>query len=167
MDTTNGTATDIAADRSGPQKRVIFGAIGAVVVILLLIMGTKWFLYARVHEGTDDARVDADPVAITSKINERIDKILVDTNQEVRVGQPLVILDQSVEESQVRTAQAQYDLAVANQRSNTTQGQGGVTQAQGDTTNAAAQVPVAESGVATAEAQLRAAQAQVPAAQAV
>ena len=161
---TNG-ATD-AEDRGGPRKRVIFGAIGAVVAIALLIFGTKWFLYARLHEGTDDARVDADPVAVTSKIDERIDKILVDTNQEVHVGQVLITLDQSVERDQLRTAQAQYELALANQRTNTLQGQGGVTQAQGDTTDAAAQVPVAESGVETALAQLRAAQAQVPAAQA-
>ncbi|HVA29078.1 MAG TPA: HlyD family secretion protein [Candidatus Baltobacteraceae bacterium] len=153
-------------ERSGPRKRIIFGAIGAVVVVLLLVVGVKWFLYARVHESTDDARVDADPVAITSKINERIDKILVSTDQEVHAGQLLVVLDQSVAQDQVRTARAQYDLALANQRTNTTQGQGGVTQAQGATTNAAAQVPVAQSGVEQAQAQLRAAQAQVPAAQA-
>jgi len=160
---TGATDTD---ERTGPRKRVIFISIGAVVAILLLIFGVKWFLYARVHESTDDARVDADPVAITSKINERIEKIFVDTNQEVRIGQPLIALDQSVEADQLRTAQAQYELALANQHTNTLQGQGGVTQAQGDTTNAAAQVPVAQSGVETALAQLRAAQAQVPAAQA-
>lgn len=163
----NGRSAEVVVnERSGPPRRVIFGAAGAVVLVLLLIFGIKWFLYARVHEGTDDARVDADPVAITSKINERIDRILVDTNDEVRVGQPLIVLDNSVEEDQVRTAQAQYELALANQRTLTTQGQGGVAQAQGDTTNAAAQVPVAQSGVETAQAQLRAAQAQVPAAQA-
>jgi membrane fusion protein (multidrug efflux system) len=160
------SAETVVEERSGPRRRYIFGAIGAVVVILLLIVGVKWFLYARVHEGTDDARVDADPVAVTSKINERIDRILVDTNDEVRVGQPLIVLDNSVEEDQVRTAQAQYELARANQRTLTTQGQGGVTQASGETTNASAQVPVAQSGVETALAQLRAAQAQVPAAQA-
>jgi len=165
----NGRAMDtptVTEERSGPRRRYIFGALGAVVVIALLIFGVKWFLYARVHEGTDDARVDADPVAITSKINERIDKILVDTNQEVRIGQPLIALDKAVEQDQVKTAQAQYELALANQRTLTTQGQGGVAQAQGDTTNASAQVPVAQSGVETAQAQLRAAQAQVPAAQA-
>ncbi len=167
----NGATSSVADDvdpeeRSGPGKRNVVGAIGAVVVVLLLIVGVKWFLYARVHESTDDARVDADPVAITSKINERIDKILVSTDQEVHAGQLLIVLDQSVAQDQERTAQAQYDLALAMQRSNTTQGQGGVTQAQGATTNAAAQVPVAQSGVEQAQAQLRAAQAQVPAAQA-
>ncbi|HET9029588.1 MAG TPA: HlyD family secretion protein [Candidatus Aquilonibacter sp.] len=166
----NGRANEPAADeveeRNGPRKRVIFGIIGAIVAIFLIIWGVKWYAYARVHEGTDDARVDADVVAVTSKINERIDQILVDTNQRVTKGQLLVVLDNAVERDQVRTAQAQYDLALANQRTQSVQGQGGVTQAQSDVTNAAAQVPVAQAGVAQAESSLRVAQAQVPSAQA-
>ena len=151
-------ATDIQ-ERQGPRRRYIFGAIGAIVAIILLVWGVKWFLYARVHEGTDDARVDADPVAVTSKINERIDRILVDTNQEVHKGQLLIVLDQAVEQDQVRNARAQSDLALANQRTTTLQSQGGVTQAEADTANASA-------GVAQAQAQLVSAQAQLPAAEA-
>lgn len=161
-----GDAATPIEERTGPRKRVIFGVIGAIVAILLIFWGVKYFLYARVHEGTDDARIDADPVAITSKINERIDNILVSTNQEVTKGQLLVVLDQAVEKDQVRSAQAQYDLAVATQRTISQQGRGGVAQAQANTTNAQAQVPVAQAGVAQAQAQLRAAQAQLPAAQA-
>jgi membrane fusion protein, multidrug efflux system len=153
-------------ERSGPRKRVIFGVIGAIVAIVLLIWGAKWFAYARVHEGTDDARVDADPVAVTSKINERIDQILVDTNQEVRQGQLIVVLDQALEQDQVRNALAQLQLAQANQQTNTQQGLGGVTQAQANTADAQAQVPVAQAGVAQSAAQLHAAEAQLPAAQA-
>lgn len=166
----NGRGVETAAaavpERTGPRKRVIFGVIGVIAAILLIVLGTKWFLYARVHEGTDDARVDSDQVAITSKINERIDKILVDTNQPVKKGQLLIVLDNAVERAQVNSAQAQFDLATANQRANTTQGQGGVAQAAANTANAQAEVPVAQSGVAQATAQLRAAQAQLPAAQA-
>ncbi len=163
----NGSSEPTAIEeRTGPRKRIIFGVLGAIVAILLIIWGVKYFLYARVHEGTDDARVDADAVAVTSKINERIDSILVDTNQEVRKGQLLIVLDDAVERDQVRNAQAQYDLAVANQRTTTVQGQGGVAQAVANTADASAQVPVAQSGVAQAQAQLRSAQAQLPAAQA-
>jgi membrane fusion protein (multidrug efflux system) len=155
-----------AEERTGPRKRYIFGVLGAIVAVFLIIWGVKWYAYARVHEGTDDARVDADVVAVTSKINERIDKILVDTNDQVKKGQLLVVLDNAVERDQLRQAQANYELAIANQRTTTTQGSGGVTQAQSDVTNAAAQVPVAQSGVAQAQASLRVAQAQVPSAQA-
>jgi membrane fusion protein, multidrug efflux system len=155
-----------ADERTGLRKRYIFGVIGAIVAVVVIIWGVKWYAYARVHEGTDDARVDADPVAVTSKINERIDQILVDTNDPVHKGQLLVVLDNAVERDQLRQSQAQYDLASANQRTTSTQGAGGVTQAQADVINASAQVPVAQSGVATAQAALRVAQAQVPSAQA-
>jgi membrane fusion protein (multidrug efflux system) len=116
------------------------------------------------HEGTDDAHVAADEVAVTSKIPERIDQILVDTNQPVHRGQLLIVLDNKDELAKLRQAQAQYDLAVANQRATTQQGQGGVSQASGAVANVQAQVPVAQDAVAQANAQLRAAQAQVPAA---
>jgi membrane fusion protein (multidrug efflux system) len=161
-----GDAATPIEEHTGPRKRVIFGVIGTIVAIVLIVWGVKYFMYARLHQGTDDARVDADPVAITSKINERIDKILVSTDQEVKKGQLLVVLDQSVEQDQVRSAQAQYDLAVANQRTTSQQGQGGVAEAVANAANAAADVPVAQAGVAQAQAQLSSAQAELPAAEA-
>ncbi|HTX58015.1 MAG TPA: HlyD family secretion protein [Candidatus Acidoferrales bacterium] len=157
----NGSTENVPTieERRGPRRRVIFGILGAIVAIVVLYFGVKWFLYARVHEGTDDAYVDANSVAVTSKINERIDHLLVDTNDEVHKGELLVVLDDAVERDQVRNAQAQYDLALANQRTTTEQGQGGVAQAE-------AQSAGAQAGVAQAAAQLRSALAQVPAAQA-
>jgi membrane fusion protein (multidrug efflux system) len=151
--------------RTGPRKRVLFAIGGVVVLVLALIWGVPWLRYLFSHQGTDDARVDADAVAVTSKITERINKILVDTNQPVRRGQLLIVLDNKDELARLRQAQAQYDLAAANQRTTTEQGRGGVAQAGGDVANAQAQVPVTEAGVAQAEAQLHAAQAQLPAAQ--
>jgi membrane fusion protein, multidrug efflux system len=151
--------------RTGPRKRVIFALVALIVVILALIWGLPWLLYMLSHEGTDDARVDADAVAVTSKISEKIDHILVDTNQPVKRGQLLIVLDDKDELARLRQAQAQYDLAVANQRTTTQQGQGGVSAATGDVATAQAQVPVSEAGVAQAQAQLRASEAQLPAAQ--
>ena len=66
----NGHGTEHTAaveERNGPPKRIIFGILGAIVAVLVIIFGVKYFLYASVHEGTDDARVDADPVAITTR----------------------------------------------------------------------------------------------------
>src|SRR5580692_792917 len=151
--------------RSGGRKRIIFIAAAVVVIVIALIWGVPWMNYMFSHEGTDDAHVAADEVAVTSKIPERINQILVDTNQPVRKGQVLIVLDNKDELAKLRQAQAQYDLAVANQRATTVQGQGGVTQAGGGAANAQAQVPMAQAAVSQAAAQLRAAQAQVPAAQ--
>jgi membrane fusion protein (multidrug efflux system) len=157
------------ADADEPQTRsrrpLVFGIIAVVVIVAALVWGIPWLNFTLSHEGTDDAHVAADEVAVTSKIPERINKILVDTNQPVRRGQLLIVLDNKDELAKLRAAQAQYDLAVANQRATTEQGQGGVSQASGAIANVQAQVPVAQDAVAQANAQLHAAQAQVPAAQ--
>jgi membrane fusion protein, multidrug efflux system len=156
---------DAEERRSRPRRRVIFAIVAVVVLAVAIIWGLPWLNFMLSHEGTDDAHVAADEVAVTSKIPERIDRILVDTNQPVVRGQLLIVLDNKDELAKLRQAQAQYDLAMANQRSTTEQGQGGVTQASGQIANVQAQVPVAQDAVAQANAQLRAAQAQVPAAQ--
>jgi membrane fusion protein, multidrug efflux system len=167
----NGTGKAVAAgndvteSRPRPRRRIFFLIAAAIVVVLLLIWGVPWLTYMLSHEGTDDAHVAADEVAVTSKIPERINQILVDTNQQVHRGQLLIVLDNKDELARLRQAQAQYDLAIANQRTLTQQGQGGVSQAGGAMTNVQAQVPVAQDAVAQASAQLHAAQAQVPAAQ--
>jgi membrane fusion protein, multidrug efflux system len=148
-----------------PRRRIFVIAAIVVVVIAGLIWGLPWLTFMLAHQGTDDAHVAADEVAVTSKIPERIDRILVDTNQPVRRGQLLIVLDNKDELAKLRQARAQYDLAVANQRATTQQGQGGVSQASGAQESVQAQVPAAQDAVEQANAQLRAAQAQVPAAQ--
>jgi membrane fusion protein (multidrug efflux system) len=156
---------DEREDSNGPRRRILFIAGGAIVLILALVFGIPWLLYALAHQSTDDARVDADVVAVTSKIPERIDKILVNTNQPVHRGQLLIVLDDKDELAKLAQAKAQYDLAMANQRTLTLQNRGGVAQASGTVSTQEAQVPVAQAGVDQAEAQLHVAQAQVPAAQ--
>jgi membrane fusion protein, multidrug efflux system len=156
------TATE---PRSGPRKRIFFIAGGVIVLALALWFGIPWLTYMLAHQGTDDARVDADAVAVTSRINEKINQILVDTNQEVKRGQLLIVLDNKDEIARLKQAQAQYDLAIANQRTTTFQGRGGVAQAQGELVTNQAQVPVAEAGVSQAAAQVSVSDAQLPAAQ--
>jgi membrane fusion protein (multidrug efflux system) len=162
-------------------------AIGAVVVIALLVWGVRFVLYATSHETTDDARVDADTVTITSKIAERVDAILTDTNEPVRKGQVLITLDNRdertryqqaaaavrVQLAQARAAQQNVSLTSEQQNAQTAQGTGGVTSAQAQITNAQANyqaqeqtADAARSAVAGAQAQLRVAQAEVPSAQA-
>jgi membrane fusion protein (multidrug efflux system) len=171
---TNGsTATapepeKIESDREGqggPRNRIFMIAGGAIVLVLLLVFGIPWLSYAMSHQSTDDARVDADVVAATSKIPERIDKILVNTNDPVHKGQLLIVLDNKDELAKVSQAQAQFDLAMANQRTLTLQNQGGVAAANGTIGTQTAQVPVAQAGVSQAQAQLEVAVAGVPAAQ--
>lgn len=144
------------------NMRPLFLAIGAVVLILAIIWGVRYFSYASRHQSTDDARVDANVVAVTTKINERVQQILVDTNNPVKKGQLLVVLDNATERAAVDQAKANLELALENQSAGITQGSGGVTQAQANVANAQAQVPVAAAGAQAAQAQVQAARAALP-----
>lgn len=150
---------------SGRNMRPIFIALGVIVAILAIIWGVRWYSYAHVHESTDDARIDANTVAVTSKIGERVDRILVDTDQQVKKGQLLIQLDGADEQAKLAQARANLQFALQNQQAETTQGSGGVAQAQANAQDAAAQVPAAQAGVQAAQAQVEAARAALPAAQ--
>jgi membrane fusion protein (multidrug efflux system) len=160
-----GVQEDDSGNGGGRNMRPVLIIVGVIVAIAIIVWGVRWFSYARVHQSTDDARVDASTVAVTSKITERVDSILVDTNQPVKKGQLLLVLDNADEKAKLAQAQANLQLALQNQQALTTQGAGGVAQAQAGVQNAAAEVPVAQAGVQAAQAQLQAAQAALPGAQ--
>ena len=177
--------TETPARRRRPPLAVII--IGALVVIAGLIFGIRYLAYATSHQTTDDARVDADTVTVTSKIQERVAQILVDTNQPVRKGQIIVRLDDTDEQAALQQAKAALDAQRASARAaqenvaltratvaaQTTQGQGGIAaanssiqNAQAQTQSAQEQAQAANAAIAQAQAQLRVAQSQVPAARA-
>lgn len=162
-------------------------AAGAIVLIAVLIWGIRFLAYATTHETTDDARVDADTVTITSKISERINQIVVDTNDPVHKGQVLIVLDNrdertkfaqaqaivTAQAAQAKAAQQTVALTSEQQSAQTSQGSGGVFAAKAQVSNAQAtyesqqrQADAAKAAVAGAQAQLRVAQAQVPSANA-
>ena len=159
----NGHVQEVEVENGSRRNlRPLLLVAGAIVAVLVVIWGVKYFMYARVHQTTDDARVDASTVAVTSKIGERVDQIAVDTDQPVKKGQLLIVLDSADEQAKLDQAQADLQFALENQQAGITQGTGGVSQAQADIANAQAQVPVAQAGVAAARAQLQAAQAALP-----
>src|SRR5579883_1223533 len=159
----NGHVNEIDAEPGRKRNlRPLLIALGFVVAVFVVIWGVRYFIYASAHQSTDDARVDANTVAITSKISERVDQIAVQTDQPVKKGQLLVVLDSADERARLDQAQANLQLALQNQQAGVAQGSGGVSQAQADVQNAAAQVPVAQAGVAAAQAQVQAARAAVP-----
>lgn len=166
----NGTSGGVETPRNAsPGKRQIGMVLGAIVVLALLIFGVKYLLYARVHQSTDDARIDANTVQVTSKISERVEKILVDTGSQVHKGQVLILLNDADERSKYIQALADLNVTRDQMRAQTQQGLGGVAQAQAGISSAQqqaqaaqAQVPVAQSGVDAAQAQVSAARAAVP-----
>lgn len=180
----NGAVSEMSAKRRPPLWVLI---AGGVVLIAAIIWGVRYLAYATTHVSTDDARVDADTVTLTSKIAEKVDQILVDTDQPVHRGQILVKLDSTDERAalaqaqanltaqraQARAAQANVDLTRATVAAQTTQGVGGITAARSQIANAEAntqsaqqQADAARSAIGQAQAQLRVAASQVPAARA-
>ena len=106
--------------KNGSKKRKIL-FIGAGVVILGLLVGTGYWLYARQFESTDDAFIDGDIVQVSPKVSAYVKKIYVNNNQLVHKGDLLVELDPTDYEvkleqakAQLATAQSQHGAAQAN-----------------------------------------------------
>ncbi|MFN2461101.1 MAG: HlyD family secretion protein [Candidatus Velthaea sp.] len=180
-----------AADEPARKRRrrpsPLLLVAGGIVIIAILLFGIRYFAYATSHETTDDAKVDADTVTVTSKIAERVAQVMVDTNQPVSKGQVLVRLDDTDERThlaqaqanrdaqlaQARAAQTNVSLTSAQQTAQNQQSSGAIAAARAQISNAAAnytsarqQSDAARAAIGQAEAQLRAAQAGVPSARA-
>ncbi len=174
----------LAPARKRPPRALILTLV-AVVVAIGAFFGVRYLLYASSHESTDDAKIDADQVTVTSKISERVAQIAVDTNQSVQRGQLLIQLDNTDEKqrvaaaaatvaalrAQARAAQAnvalirdQQSAQVAQNRGSVAQAQAGIASAAETVRSARGQIAAAQAAVAAAAAQLQAAQDGVPAA---
>jgi membrane fusion protein (multidrug efflux system) len=168
-----------AAPKAPPQRRVLIFSVAGIALLLALIFGIRYLVYALAHESTDDAQIDADLVEVTSKISERVDRILVDTNQRVTKGQLLVQLDDVDERQRVAQAKAALDaqLAQANaarenvsltsdqQRAQNEQYAGGISQARANRLSASAQASSQEEEISALQAAADASRAQLKAAQ--
>ena len=83
----------------------------ALVVTALVVFGWRWYLQYTSYYSTDDAYIDADKVAVSSKILGRITTINADEGDSVRMGQLLVSLDSSDLYAQKLQAKAALDQA--------------------------------------------------------
>jgi membrane fusion protein (multidrug efflux system) len=74
-------------------RRPIFWIILVMVIVVGLAVGIPLWLYARSHEWTDDAFIDAHTVTVSPQVAGHVIRLLVDDNQEVKEGQLLVQID--------------------------------------------------------------------------
>ena len=84
--------------------------IGAAVVAVVLT-ATYWFFAMRGRESTDDAFVEGHLVFLSPRVSGHVVEVLVDENQKVKAGQPLVKLDPADFEARVAHARADLDAA--------------------------------------------------------
>ena len=123
--------------------------IGLIVLIVLIVLAVLFFLNARHYQTTDDAFIDTHLVRVAPRISGRVSKVLVDDNQFVRAGQPLVEIDP-------RDQQASLNQALATR----VQADAQIAQARAQLVQIAAQIQVGQANVRQAAASARASDAQ-------
>ena len=74
-------------------KKILFAAIGIVVLVALIITAVVYWLDARQYASTDDAYIQAYITQISPQVGGRVIKLAVDDFQTVKEGQTLVQLD--------------------------------------------------------------------------
>src|SRR2546422_352655 len=163
--------------KSGGSKRTIFIIMGAVLLGLVAVGVRRW-IYSLNHVSTDNAQVDGHIIPILPKVGGYVLEVRTDENRSVKAGDTIVVLDDR--DYKARLAQAEADLAVAlagvSNRARVGQAEAQVAQAQANAEKAHADLerikPLAEKDIVpkqaldAAEAGARAADAALAAAQA-
>jgi len=168
-------------------RRPAFLIVAALVLLVAVVFGLRYWAYARTHETTDDAFIDGHIVQVSPKVSGYVAKVYVADNQQVKEGDLVAELDARDYDARLeqakaalaaglareREAQAGVSLTRAQTRANVQQSSSGVQQARSGVESARAAAAAERSkigqtsaGVATAQAVVAQAEAQVAAAQA-
>ena len=137
-------------------RRQIILTVVAIVGVLVLAWGGRAYLYARVHESTDNAQVDGRIVPVLAKVGGYVKSVGVSENQHVGPNDMLVQIDDA--EYRQRLAQAEADLqgalATSGSNASTGQAQAQVMSANGQRSALDAQISAAKATAQRAQADL-------------
>ncbi len=137
---------DIDERLAGRKRGWLPYVAGAVALLAIAYFGYRWW-EGRHYASTDDAQVGGDIVPVLSRVSGYVHQVLVNENDNVREGQPLVTIDPA--EYQQRLTQAQAQLAMAQQAA----GSGGATgQVEAQAAAAAASARAAQAAITQAAA---------------
>lgn len=125
------------------RKRHILLYLALAGAVLLAAGLLYWFLIARYSESTDDAYLQADSVTLAPKVTGYVREVLVNDNQRIGAGQPVVRLEDD-------QYQARLDQANANILSN-----------QADIDRATAEITRQQAEIEEAQARQRSALVQL------
>jgi membrane fusion protein, multidrug efflux system len=162
------------AKRATPiYKRARVMIIAAIVLLIGMTFGVRYFVYASAHETTDDAFIEGHVIQISPKVTGHIAKIYVTDNQHVKKGDLLAEIDSRDYEARLAQAQAtqlaaqsKVEAASINVNVTSTTAGAGVEQASSSVQTAKSNVDNARAAVEAARGRLQQAQAQVTTAQA-
>jgi membrane fusion protein (multidrug efflux system) len=168
-------------------RRPVFLIIAVVIFVVAAFLGVRYWLYARTHETTDDAFIDAHVTSVSPKVGGYVTKVHVQSNQQVNKGDLLAEIDPrdyearleqakaalSAGQARLREAQTNVNLTRVSSRANVQQASATVQQARSGVTASRAQAASeqarttqAGATINTARANFRQAQAQLTAAEA-
>jgi membrane fusion protein (multidrug efflux system) len=82
-------------------------------VVVLLVAGFFLLRYFNSYESTDDSQIDGHLNPVSARVSGHVEKLLVNDNQYVKAGTPLVQIDPRDYQVLVARAKADYDNAVA------------------------------------------------------
>lgn len=142
-------------------KRGFLLAAGFVGAIAL---GGLWFS-RRGLETTDNAQVDAELLALASRVSGVVVKVSFEENQPVKEGDVLVELDEAPAKARLEQAQANLDVAVANAEAAEADAQVAEINARGNRSVAEASLHAASAGAMSSKDQIAEGEARVVAAE--
>jgi membrane fusion protein, multidrug efflux system len=102
------------ASRVGP-KHIIVGLAVTLAVAVGLYFGIRHLRYVLAHEETDDAQVEGHVSPVLPRVAGYVTRVLVDDNQHVKAGDPMVEIDPRELDLKVAESSAAVDNAAADE----------------------------------------------------
>lgn len=133
-----------------PKVRIGLLIAAILVIVAFAVWFTWYWTTGRYRQSTDDAFLQADQVQVSSKIAGYVEEVLVQDNEEVKVGQPLVRINR--QDTNAASEQARAQVA---------QGEASVLQIEAQIRQQRAQIAAADAQVRGARSTLAHAQTQV------
>jgi membrane fusion protein, multidrug efflux system len=151
---------------SSSSRRRVNPLVLAVIVVVLLVAGVSWYIYAQGFEETDDAEVDGHLNPIAARIDGTVKAVNVDDNQTVEAGKLMVELDPrdyqvALDQSKAQADQAEAQLGASHPNLPITRitNRSDLSSQQAAVTNADAALAAARHDLDTSVAKLRESQA--------
>ena len=91
------------------KRRIIIPAV--IIIIAAVAFGWYWYVVLREYISSDDAFIEQNRVAVSSKVLGRIARLTVDEGDTVTRGQLIVQLDPSDATAQLAQAEASLNFA--------------------------------------------------------
>jgi membrane fusion protein (multidrug efflux system) len=149
--------------QAGNPRFRVFLIVG---IIVLLVAGFFLWRYFASYEDTDDAQIDGHLNSISARVSGHVLKLLVEDNQYVAAGTPLIEIDPKDYQVAVDRAKADYADAIALAEAARVNVPITSVNTSSQTSSAQADVENANAGIAAARQQYSAANAQLAEAQA-